>query len=132
VDVGKDGKPAALADGAEDTAALDQSRAAKALDGGAVRLVVACLEDVRNAEVGGNALDGISHRASVLLRLDDTGAADEEEPASAYRHLMRGRADIEWVGHKCYFITYAGGRCAVARRQPYLWGWMLNVHVPFS
>jgi hypothetical protein len=62
-----------------------------------VRLVVAGLEDVRDAEVGGDALDGVGHGAGVLLGLNDAGAADEEEFASAYRDLMGSVADIEGV-----------------------------------
>ena len=38
---------------------FDQAGAAEVLDGGAVRLVVAGLEDVGNAEVRGNALDRV-------------------------------------------------------------------------
>ena len=51
----------------------------KLVTGGAVGLVVAGFEDVGDAEVGGDALDGVGHGAGVLLALDDAGAGDEEE-----------------------------------------------------
>ncbi|MCU1319755.1 MAG: hypothetical protein JWP98_1273 [Edaphobacter sp.] len=103
VDVGEDWKTVVLSDGAEDASAFDEAGAAEALDGGAVGLVVAGLEDVGDAEVGGDALDGVGHGAGVLLGFDDTGPGDEEELAAAYRDA----ADVEWIGHECYFITVA-------------------------
>jgi hypothetical protein len=39
----------------------------------------------------------------MLLGLDNTRAGDEEELAATYRNA----ADIEWMGHVCYFITSA-------------------------
>ncbi len=99
MNVGEDGQAGALADGAEDAAALDQTRAAKALDGGAVRFVVARLEDVRNAEIGDDALDGISQHARVALGFNHAGTSDKEESAAPNGDLMRGAADVEWIGH---------------------------------
>ena len=116
MDIGQDGQAGALADGAEDAAALNQPRAAKAFDRGAVRLVVTRLENVRDAEVGGNALDGVGHGAGVLLGLDDTGAADEEEPAASHGDPMGSIADVEGIGHRCY-LTIAAARSALPQRR---------------
>jgi hypothetical protein len=95
MDIGENGQTGAVADGPKDAATVNQPRAAKALDRGAVRLVVARLEDVWDTEVGGDALNGIGHRAGVLLRLDDTGAADEKKPAAAGGNVMGGLSNIE-------------------------------------
>ena len=105
VDVGEDGEAGGFGYGAEDAAAFREAGAAEAADGGAVGFVVAGFEDVGDAEVGGDALDGISHGAGVGLGLDDAGAGDEEEFASAYGNV----ADIEGIGLRCYF-TIVGGR----------------------
>jgi len=85
-----------LCDGAEDAAAFREPRAAEAADRCSVGLVVAGLEDVGDAEVGGDALDGVGHGAGVLLGLDDAGSGDEEELAAAYGDV----ADVEWIGHR--------------------------------
>ena len=82
-----------MCDRPQDARAFDEARAAKAADAGAVRLVVAGFEDVRNAEVGGDALDGIGERAGVGFGLDDAGPGDEKELAAADGN----RADIEGV-----------------------------------
>ena len=85
VDVGEDRKAIGLRDGAEDACAFCDAGAAEGVDGGAVRLVVTGFEDVRNLEIGGDALDGVGHAAGVRLGLDDAGAGDEEERAAAER-----------------------------------------------
>ncbi len=103
VDVGEDGEAGGFGDGAEDAAAFGEAGAAEALDGGAVGLVVAGFEDVGDAEVGGDALDGVGHGAGVGLGLDDAGAGDEEELAAAYGDV----ADIEGIGHRCYLTIVA-------------------------
>ena len=100
MDVGQDRQAGVFADGAEDAAAFGDAWAAKAFDGGAVCLVVACLEDVGDAEVGGDALDGVGHEAGMMLGLDDARAGDEEEFAAADGDLMRCLADIERIGHR--------------------------------
>jgi len=72
-----------LCDGAEDAAAFREPRAAEAADRCSVGLVVAGLEDVGDAEVGGDALDGVGHFAGVRFGLDDAGTGDEEELGAA-------------------------------------------------
>ena len=96
MDVSQNGQAGALADGSEDAAAFDEAGAAEAADGGAVGFVVAGFEDVGDAEVGGDALDGVGHGAGMLLGLDDAGAGDEEELAAAYGDV----ADVERIGHR--------------------------------
>jgi hypothetical protein len=59
--VGQHGQAGVFGQTAQDARAFDQARAAKALHAGAVGLVVAGLEDVGNAEVGGDALNGLGH-----------------------------------------------------------------------
>jgi hypothetical protein len=81
------------------------------VDGGSVGFVVAGFEDVGDAEVGGDALDGVGHGARVGLGLDDAGACDEEEFAAAYGD----GADIEGVGHMCYFITFGSSKVIASR-----------------
>jgi hypothetical protein len=83
VDVGEDGEAVLLGDAAEDACAFSEAGAAEAVDGGAVGLVVAGFEDVGDAEVGGDALDGVGHAAGVRLGLDDAGAGDEKQRAAA-------------------------------------------------
>ena len=112
VDVGEDGEAGGFGYGAEDAAAFDEAGAAEAADGGAVGFVVAGFEDVGDAEVGGDALDGVGHGAGVLLGLDDAGAGDEEEFASAYGDV----ADVEGMGHRCY-LTIVGGRGGQCRAE---------------
>ena len=55
VDVGEHWKARFLCDGSQDTGAFHQARSAKAVDAGAIRLVVAGLEDVGQLEVGSDA-----------------------------------------------------------------------------
>src|SRR5260370_193470 len=94
-----------LTEGGEEAGAVRRGGGAEGFDGGAVRLVVGGLEDVRHAEVGGDALDGLGHLAGMLLGLDDAGAGDEEELAASYGNV----ADIEWIRHECY-LTMEGGK----------------------
>ena len=96
VDVSEDGETGALRYGAEDAAAFDEAGAPEAANGGAIGFVVTGFEDVGDAEVGGDALDGVGHGAGVLLGLDDAGASDEEELAAAYGDV----AYVEWIGHR--------------------------------
>ena len=81
---------------AEDARALLQAGAAETVDAGAVGLVVAGLEDVRDAEVGGDALDGVGQGARMGLGLNDAGAGDQEKLARAD---MYG-ADFKGVAHE--------------------------------
>ena len=96
VDVGEDGKAGFAGEAAEDARALEKAGAAKAFDAGAVGLVVAGFEDEGDAEVGGDALQGVGHGADVGFAFDDAGAGDEEEPARANLH----RADFKRVAHE--------------------------------
>lgn len=105
VDIGEDGEACGFGHGAEDAAAFGEAGAAEAADGGAIGFVVAGFEDVGDAEVGGDALDGVGHGAGVLLGLDDTRAGDEEELAAAYGDV----ADIERIGHKVYLTIVHKG-----------------------
>ena len=74
---------------------FDQSRPAKAFHAGAVGLVVAGFEDVRNAEIAGDALNGLGHAARVGLRLDDARSGNEKQLTCADMH----RPDLERVTH---------------------------------
>ena len=109
MDVGKDGQAGGLGDGAEDARAFDQAGAAEAVDGGAVGLVVAGLEDVGDAEVGGDALDGVGHHAGVGLGLDDAGAGDEEELAASDGDIADFERVVGCVAHKGYLTTAKKG-----------------------
>jgi len=79
VDVGEDGEAVVSGDAAEDARALLQSRPSKAVDRRAVGLVVAGFEDVRNLQIGGDALDRVGEGAGVGLAFEHAGARDEEE-----------------------------------------------------
>ena len=105
VDVGEDGEAGGLGYGAEDACAFDEARAAEAVDGGAVGLVVAGLEDVGDSEVGGGALDGVGHHAGMGFGLDDARAGDEEEPASADGDVADVEGLIGCGTHKGYLTT---------------------------
>jgi hypothetical protein len=98
VDVGQYGKACRLGDAAKDAGAFNDAWAAEAVDRGAIGFVVAGLEDVGNAQVGGDALDGIGHGAGVLFGLYDAGTGDEKELSVADGHGS-GAADFEWMGH---------------------------------
>jgi hypothetical protein len=76
-----------LADGAENAAACSQPGAAKAMHGGAVRLVVAGFEDVRDPEVSRDALDGVGEFARVGLGFQHARAGNQKQvgPADGYR-----------------------------------------------
>jgi hypothetical protein len=96
MDVSEDGQAGVFANSVEDSSTFDEAGAAKALDGGAVRLVVAGLEDIRDAKVGSDSLDGVGHHAGMLFGLDDTGTSDEKELAAANGDC----ADFEGVVHR--------------------------------
>jgi hypothetical protein len=92
VDVGQHGQLVGLAHGAQDAATFLQARAAKAADRRAIGLVVAGLEDVRDAQVGGDALDGVGEFAGVRLGLDHAGAGDQKQLATAHRDVAKSEA----------------------------------------
>ena len=76
--VGQHRQACIFGDSPQNACALDQARSAIALDAGAVGLVVAGLEDERDAEVGGDALNRLGERARMGLGLDDARAGDQE------------------------------------------------------
>ena len=99
--VGEDWQDIVFRDCAKDAAAFLHARAAKAMDAGAVCLVVARFEDVGNFQVGGDALDRIGESAGVRLRLEDARARDQKELRTA-----DGRAanlEVCRVSHKVHW-----------------------------
>ncbi len=70
----------------QDARALDDSRPAITLDAGAVGLVVAGLEDERNAEFRRDALDALGHRTHVRLGLNHARSGDQKQPSPANLH----------------------------------------------
>ena len=96
--VGEHRQTRRLGDRPQDACAFTQAGPAKAVDRCAVGLVVAGLEDVRDGEVGGDALDGLGDRSGVLLAFDHAGAGDEEELSGPDGY----RADFKIVGHEVY------------------------------
>ena len=86
------GRRFGFGDGAKDARALRDAGAAEAMNRGAVRLVVAGFEDVRDVKVGGDALDGVGHAAGVCLGLNDAGAGDEKERAAAESNVAKCEA----------------------------------------
>ena len=93
VHVGEDGEVRLSGDAAQDARAFGEAGTAEAGDRGAIGLVIGSLEDVGDAEVAGDALNGIGHEARVLLAFDDARAGDEEELTRANRDI----ADFEVV-----------------------------------
>ncbi len=78
MDVRQDRQSIGFTDSPQNAAALCKPRPTKAVDRGAIGLVVAGFEDVRHAEVRGDALNGISHAACVALGLYDTGPGNKK------------------------------------------------------
>jgi hypothetical protein len=105
VDVGEDGEVMLLSDGSEDAGAFDDSRTAEAVDRGAVSLIVAGLEDVWDAKVGGDALDRIGHHAGMLFGFDNARAGDEEEFSATYGDVADLEGMVGCVAHKDYLTT---------------------------
>lgn len=109
VHIGQHGEAGFAGEAGKNACALKEAGAAKAFDAGAVGFVVACFEDVRDAEVGGDALDGVGHGAHVRLALDDAGAGDQEE---ATRSNL-DRADFERIAHEGDFTVPGGAGAGV-------------------
>jgi len=84
VNVGEDGQAAIFGDSGEDPRAFDETGAAKALDAGAVGLVVTGFEDEGDVKIGRDALKSFGHGAHMGLRLDDARAGNKKEPASTH------------------------------------------------
>ena len=80
VDISENGQAGIFGNAAKDARAFIEAGTAKALDAGAIRFVVAGFEDEWNAKIGGNALHSFGNRTGVVLRLDDAGTGNEEEP----------------------------------------------------
>jgi hypothetical protein len=95
VDVSEDRQGAFPREAAEDAHALGEAGAAKAVHAGAVCLVVAGFEDEGNAEIGGDALDGIGHGAHMGFAFDDAWAGDEKKTAAA----DMDRPNFEGIAH---------------------------------
>jgi hypothetical protein len=93
VHVGEDGEAGLFSDAPQDACALDETGTPETRDRGAIRFVIRGFEDIGDAEIAGDALDGISHHAGMLFALDNAGAGDEEELATANRDV----ADFEVV-----------------------------------
>lgn len=83
VDIGQHGQSGRVGETAKNSRAFLQTRAAKAGHRGAVGFVIRSLENIRNAEVGCDALEGIGHFAHMRFALDNAWAGDEEELARA-------------------------------------------------
>ena len=81
---------------AENARPLFEAGSAKAFDAGAIGLVIAGFEDIGDAEIGCDALNGFGHGARMGLGLDDAGTGDEEEPARADLH----GPDFKGVAHE--------------------------------
>ena len=99
VDVGENGNAKVAGDGAEDARAFDQARAAEAADAGAVGLIVAGLEDPREAQLGGDPENRLGERAGVSFGLEDAGSGDEEEVAAADGDGGQVEGVLGGVGH---------------------------------
>ena len=108
VHVGEDGQAGVFGDAAEDARALFEAGAAKALDAGAVGLVVAGFEDVGNAEIGGDALDGFGDGARMGLGLDDAGTGDRGRAGP--RPLARARFQTSGSRGRLYSGVAVGRR----------------------
>ena len=111
--VGQHRQAGVLGDAAQNARALDEARPAIALHAGAVGLVVAGLEDVGNAEVAGDALNGLGHRARVGLGLDDARAGDQEELARAdvdgadFKGVVHGFDCKGWAeSYTCFTLDF--------------------------
>jgi hypothetical protein len=79
VDVGQDGDAVLRLDAGEDLEPTLQAQAAVRLDARAVGLVVARLEDERDAELARDVLEPRRHLAGMARVLDDTRPRDEEQ-----------------------------------------------------
>jgi len=108
VDVGENGKAGGFSKAAQDGRAFFEAGTAEAGDGGAIGLVVGGFEDVRNAEVGGDALESVGHGADVGFALDDAGTGDEEEFGFAVDATDGNVGDLKVVNHSNYETTNDG------------------------
>ena len=63
--------------------AFFQARSAKAGHRGAVGLVIRGLEDIGDAEIGGNALDGVRHFAHMRFAFDHTRTGNKKQLSRA-------------------------------------------------
>jgi len=105
MDISEHGKACRFGEATEKFCPFDQPWAAEAVDRGSVGLIVGSLEDTRYAEVGGNALDRVRHRANVGLALDDAGACDKEQPGFAGDAADGNVGDLEILNHIDYQTT---------------------------
>ena len=96
MNVGEDRQTGVFGEAAKDASSFHEAGTTETLYAGAIGLVVAGLEDVGNAEIGRDALDGFGHFACVGFGLDNAGTGDQEEPARAHLH----GADFKRGGHE--------------------------------
>ena len=96
VDVGKDRDAVRGADGLEDAAAFGEAGTAKGADRGAIGLVVARFEEKREAEIGGDALEGVGQGAGVVFGLEHAGTGDQEELSGADGHVAELKGRYGW------------------------------------
>ena len=111
VHVGEHRQAGRAGNAAEDARAFNEAGAAKALDAGAIGLVVAGFEDEGDVQVAGDALNAFCEGTSVMLGLDDAGAGDEKKPARAYLHgpNFKGRShDTNSIVSRGLFLPSAG------------------------
>src|ERR1700683_963854 len=96
MNVGEDGQARLFGEATQNRCALNQAGAAEAGDGSAIGLIVRGFENVRDAEVGGDALDGLGHGADVRFAFDDAGSGNEKELSGA----DADRANFVFAAHK--------------------------------
>lgn len=70
------------------------------MNGGSVGLIVTGFEDVGDAEVRGDALDGVSHHAGVGFGFNNAGTCDKKELAVAYGDVADLEGMVGYVAHK--------------------------------
>ena len=109
MDISEDRQARVFGDAGEDARPLLEAGSAKALDAGAIGLVVAGFEDIRDADIGCDALDSFGNGARMGLGLDDAGTGDEEELARADLH----GADFKGFAHERDFNAVVSDQCSV-------------------
>ncbi len=94
--IGQHRQAGIFGDAPQDAHAFNQPWPAEALHAGAVGLVVAGLEDVRHAKIGGDALNALRHAPRMIFRLDHARPGNQEKLARA--HL--DGPDFERLAHE--------------------------------
>jgi len=115
MDIGKHRQPCGFGHATQDAAAFRKARPTKAADRGAIGLVITGFEYIGDAEIAGDALDGVCHLARVSFALNNARPSDEKETAGANMNS----ADFKFFDHESYLTIK---RCAIARlRNPSSW-----------